>query len=210
MRLAPILPPGVAPAWRSTLISAGERRRPPADVPTVLTVFRLSAWQSKGLPVLVEALAAIRQHTGPVRLVAAGVGPIPTDLRDFAAAHPELELHENPTDQELSGLYAAADLFALCTRTTPPSSGEGYGIVLIEAQLAGCAVIGPASGGSYDAYQEGLTGVTPTDESSEALAALLVELLTDRERITRMGRRAAEWAAATTDPDDYLRKVFSV
>ncbi|EFC85843.1 glycosyl transferase group 1 [Parafrankia sp. EUN1f] len=207
--LAPILPPSIAPAWRTTLIEESRRRRPPAAVPTVLSVFRLPAWEGKGLPVLVEALAAIRQRTGPVRLVVAGRGPLPGTLRDFASAHPELELHENPDDHFLASLYGEADLFALCTRTMPPSSGEGYGIVLLEAQLAGCPVVGPASGGSYDAYQEGLTGVTPANESSEALAAVLLDLLTNRPRLARMSSRAAELAVATTDPADYTRKAIT-
>ncbi|MCK9903288.1 glycosyltransferase family 4 protein [Frankia sp. Cpl3] len=207
--LAPILPPGIAPAWRTTLIEEGRRQRAPAAVPTVLSVFRLPAWEDKGLHVLVEALAAIRQRTGPVRLVVAGHGPLPGALRDFTSAHPELELHENPDDHFLASLYGEADLFALCTRTIPPSTGEGYGIVLLEAQLAGCPVVGPAFGGSYDAYQEGLTGVTPADESSEALAAVLLDLLTNRPRLARMSSRAAEWAVATTDPAEYTRKAVT-
>ncbi|WP_226930721.1 MULTISPECIES: glycosyltransferase family 4 protein [Parafrankia] len=207
--LAPILPPGIAPAWRTTLIKEGQQRRAPAAVPTVLSVFRLPAWEDKGLPVLAEALAAIRQRTGPVRLVVAGHGPQPKALRDFASAHPELELHENPDDHFLASLYGEADLFALCTRTRPPSTGEGYGIVLLEAQLAGCPVVGPASGGSYDAYHDGLTGLTPANESSEALAAVLLDLLTNRSRLARMSSRAAELAAATTDPGEYARRVIT-
>lgn len=208
--IAPILPPGIAPAWRSTLLEEGRKRRPSVAIPTVLSVFRLPVWESKGLPVLVEALATVRRRIGPVRLVIAGHGPVPGALHDFASAHPEMELQENPSDQVLARLYGTADLFVLCTRTKPPSSGEGYGMVLLEAQLAGCPVVGPASGGSYDAYQEGITGATPIGESSEALAAVLLDVLSDRTKVARMGSRAAEWAAATTHPDGYMRKVFSV
>ncbi|MEX5634512.1 glycosyltransferase family 4 protein [Parafrankia sp. FMc2] len=208
--IAPILPPGIAPAWRSTLIEEGRNRAPSARIPTVLSVFRLPAWEGKGLPVLVDALAAVRREIGPVRLVVAGHGPAPNALKDFASSQPGLEIYENPDDQMLARLYATADLFTLCTRIVRPNIGEGYGIVLLEAQLTGCPVVGPASGGSYDAYQEGITGVTPASESADALADTLLDLFADRNRLAQMGGRAVEWAAAVTDPDAYLRKVFSL
>lgn len=209
--VAPILPPGLAPDWRARLIADGARRRPLAPVPTVFSVFRLNDWRSKGLTELVEAVTLLRRDLGPIKLVVAGTGPAPGTLHELVAAHDDLELHESPDDATLARLYAAADLFALCTRTrtTPPVSGEGFGIVLTEAQLAGCAVVGPASGGSRDAYQEGVTGRTPTDESPAALAGVLGDLLADRARLARMGRRAAEWAQAATDPESYTRLVMT-
>jgi hypothetical protein len=70
-------------------------------------------------------------------------------------------------------------------------------------------VVGPASGGSHDAYQDGVTGQTPMDESAQALADVLHGMLADRARLARVGRRAAEWAEAATRPDDYLRTVFT-
>ncbi|WP_044883011.1 MULTISPECIES: glycosyltransferase family 4 protein [Frankia] len=210
--LAPILPPGISPAWRAMLLAEASRRRPLPPVPTMLSVFRLADWAGKGAAVLMEAVRSVRQTLGPVRLVLAGQGPAPGALHELVSADPDTELYESPTDEDLARFYATADLFALCTRTRPrgpAASGEGYGIVLLEAQLAGCAVVGPASGGSHDAYQDGVTGSTPVDESAEALADVLRAMLADRARLARIGRRAAEWAAAATRPDDYVRLVFT-
>ncbi|MCK9876456.1 glycosyltransferase family 4 protein [Frankia sp. Ag45/Mut15] len=212
--VAPILPPGISPAWRTTLLGESSRRRPLPPVPTMLSVFRLADWSGKGAAVLLAALATIRAELGPVRLVLAGQGPAPGALHELVSAHPDTEVVESPADEELARLYATADLFVLCTRThTPtrgrPASGEGYGIVLLEAQLAGCAVVGPASGGSHDAYQDGVTGQTPVDESAAALTEILRGMLADRARLARTGRRAAEWAEAATRPDDYARLVFT-
>ena len=47
--------------------------------------------------------------------------------------------------------------------------GEGFGLVLLEAQAAGTPVIATAYGGSHEACIEGVTGVAPADESAEAL-----------------------------------------
>jgi glycosyltransferase involved in cell wall biosynthesis len=213
IRMARLLPPGVPSRWRAALLAEGARRRPHPPVPTVLSVFPLADWTDKGLETLVGALLAVRDELGPVRLVVAGRGPAPGALHELLSATPDSELHESPEDDALARLYATADLFALCTRTraagTRPS-GEGYGIALLEAQLAGCAVVGPAFGGSRDAYLEGVTGITPTDESRTALAEVLVGLLRDRARLTRIGRRGAEWAESVTRPEDMVRAVFTV
>jgi glycosyltransferase involved in cell wall biosynthesis len=208
---ASVLPPGLSPAWRATLLAEGARRRPLAPVPTVLSVFRLSEWTGKGLPTLLDALEQVRATVGPVRLVVAGRGPAPGALHERLSTLPDAELLETPDDSALARLYATADLFALCTRTRsrrPHPTGEGYGIVLLEAQLAGCAVVGPASGGSRDAYQEGVTGATPANESAAALADVLTTMLRDRARLTRIGRRGAAWAEAATVPEDHMRAVY--
>lgn len=210
--LAQILKPGITQTWRDMLLAEGSRRRPLVAVPMVLSVFRLGAWKAKGLPELIEAVTAARATLGPVRLVIAGKGPAPGALHELIAAHEHIELHESPDDATLARLYAIADVFALCTRTrtAPPVSGEGYGIVLMEAQLAGCAVVGPVSGGSRDAYIDGVTGRTPPDESPTALAEVLCDMLADRAHLALMGRRAAEWAQAATDPAEYTRLVMAI
>jgi glycosyltransferase involved in cell wall biosynthesis len=220
----PVLRPGLPSTWRATLLAAGARAarethaaptgpRLARDTrpPTILTVFRLSDhdWTTKGLPELLAALPAVRRAVGDVRLVVAGRGPAPVDLRAAVAADGGATLVESPDDAELAALYAGADLCVLCTRTRPGSSGEGYGIVLTEAQLAGCPVVGPVSGGARDAYLDGVTGATPGDESPEALAAVLRDLLTDRARLARMRRRAAEWARMATEPAEHTRAVFT-
>ncbi|MBL7499610.1 glycosyltransferase family 4 protein [Frankia sp. CNm7] len=210
-RLARLLPPGVPGAWRATLLAEGSRRRPHAPVPTVLSVFPLADWADKGVPTLLAAVATARAELGPVRLVVAGRGPAPGALHELLSAEPDAELDESPDDDALARLYATADLFALCTRTRasgPRPCGEGFGTVLLEAQLAGCAVVGPAFGGSREAYQQGVTGFTPSDESAAALAEVLVGLLRDRARLTRTGRRGAEWAESVTRPEDHVRAVY--
>jgi glycosyltransferase involved in cell wall biosynthesis len=95
----------------------------------------------------------------------------------------------------------------LATRTSHGrhASGEGFGLVLLEAQAAGTAVIAPAHGGSSDAYVEGVTGVAPTDETAEALARVLDELLGNPARLAWMGKRAADWARESFAPERYAQ-----
>ncbi|WP_239382257.1 glycosyltransferase family 4 protein [Frankia sp. CIT1] len=205
--LPAVLPPGIDPLWRRTLLEATRQSSP--DLPsTVLSVFRLSDWRGKGLPELAGAVVQVRERLGEVRLIVAGQGPAPAELVELLD-RVQAELRVSPSDAELAELYAKAGLFALCTRTRVghPSSGEGFGIVLVEAQLAGCPVIAPFSGGSADAYVAGLTGWSPVDESTQALADLLLRLLSDPVRCAAAGLRAREWARTVTEPVAYAEQA---
>ena len=75
--------------------------------------------------------------------------------------------------------------------------------MLLEAQVAGTAVVGPAHGGSPDAYLDGVTGATPRDESVAALGQVLDEVTTQPDRLADMGAQGASLARARFAPDQY-------
>ena len=91
----------------------------------------------------------------------------------------------------------------------PVSSGEGFGLVLPEAQVAGKAVTGPAYGGPHDAYVEWVTGYAPTDESATELAMVLEQLLRDPGQLAEMGRRVAAWVRQCFAPDRYALQAVA-
>ncbi len=72
---------------------------------------------------------------------------------------------------ELVDHYRLADVFVM------PSTGEGFGIVFLEAAASGVPVIGGRTGGSWDALREGVLGdaVDPEDldELAHAICAAL-------------------------------------
>ena len=134
----------------------------------VLSVFRLQDYAGKGGRQLVGALADLRASGHPIALTVAG-RDAPSELLDAdLARHGRwLTAVRSPSTADLVACYEDADLFVLATRQQrrPFPAGEGFGIVLAEAALAGLPVIGPASGGSHDAFIEGVTGVSPGDDS---------------------------------------------
>lgn len=204
---ATILHPALSREWFETLVDAAAavRGRPPGI--HLATAFRLAGWQEKGLRQLVEAMTALRR--GDIHLTICGIGDPPPDLLRFVADHNVCTLRAGMTDRELAHQIATADLFVLATRTRPGRrpSGEGFGLVLLEAQVAGTPVVAPAHGGSSDAYLAGVTGIAPPDETSEALSSVLKEILDDPARLTWMGRRASEWARESFAPERYARLV---
>jgi phosphatidyl-myo-inositol dimannoside synthase len=140
-----------------------------------------------------------------VRVTICGSGDPPAELLRLVRRRPFAALLPSPTDRDLADRLAAADVFVLATRTRRGrhACGEGFGLVLLEAQVAGTPVIAPAHGGSHDAYVDGVTGVSPADESAEELSRVLDHLLRDRERLAWMGKRAAEWARESCSPQQY-------
>ena len=203
---ATILPPALSQKWFDTLVAAASSaHRAPGF--QLATAFRLAAWREKGLPQLIDAVAAIGRDD--IHLTICGSGDPPPDLLRLLKDHSWCTLQEGLTDGELAQQLAAADLFVLATRTSlgRRTSGEGFGLVLLEAQVAGTAVVAPAHGGSSDAYVEGVTGIAPTDETAEALARVLDELLGNPDRLAWMGKRAADWARESFAPERYPQLV---
>ncbi len=209
IRTATILPPGLSREWFQALVDASTQTQAPETGLHLVTAFRLAEWRDKGLPQLLDAIAALGRSD--VRLTVCGSGEPPTELQGLVSERPRCTLMPGLTDRELARQLAAADLFVLATRTRRGRrpSGEGFGLVLLEAQVAGTPVVGPAYGGSRDAYIEGVTGVAPTDETIAALTRLLNDLLEDPARLAQMGKQAAGWARECFAPARYAALVVS-
>lgn len=200
---AAVLAPGLSGEWFQTLRIAAAEDRADKTAIRIVTTFRLQDWRAKGLEQLLMAVSILGRSD--VRVSVCGTGPVSRDLKVLLGGYRFCELRGRLTDVELAGELAAADVFVLATRTCRGRhpSGEGFGLALLEAQVAGTAVVGPAYGGSHDAYVEGVTGITPRDETPTSLARVLRDLLADMDRTTAMGRLAAEWACISFAPENY-------
>ena len=203
VRPATILPPGLSQEWFNTLVGIAHNAKAQRSGVHLMTAFRLADWRDKGLPELMQAVASLGRSD--VRLTICGTGQPPRELLGLVRNQQNCALMRGLSDQELAQQFASADLFVLATRTKPgrQPSGEGFGLVLLEAQVAGTPVVAPAYGGSHDAYVNGVTGDAPIDESASALGDVLDRLLRDPERLARMSEHAAEWARECFAPDRY-------
>ena len=97
-------------------------------------------------------------------------------------------------DDELPGLYASADVFAVpCRNRWGDLEAEGFGIVFLEAAAAGVPAIAGRSGGSHEAVVDGETGFV-VEPRWLAVWDALDRLLADRALRRRLGGAARERA----------------
>lgn len=128
----------------------------------------------------IRAIEAARDAGAELVLLIAGGGPLEQQVA--AAAGPAVR----PLGfrEDLSDLYAAADLFLL------PSHREGMSFALLEAMAHGLAPV--VADGTGNAETVGKAGVVFPAGDLGALSARLTELATDPETRTRLGSAARE------------------
>jgi glycosyltransferase involved in cell wall biosynthesis len=141
---------------RSTLLDG-------ADI-LLLSVGRLS--REKRLDDLFQAYARVTRVRPHTRLVVVGDGPERLSLQRTAPTG--VTFVGEARGDELSRLYASADLFCFTSTT------DTFGQVLLEAAASGLPVVAVAAGGAVDLVEHGATGrLVPVGDSGAFAAALL-------------------------------------
>jgi glycosyltransferase involved in cell wall biosynthesis len=123
-----------------------------------------------------------------VSLVAVGTGDDLPRLRQLAVdldIADRAHFFEGLSRSELAACYRNADVFALA------STGEGFGLVFLEAMAFAKPVIGVAAGGVTDLIEDGKNGFLVPPRDVTALARALEKLLTDNSLCEAMGRCGA-------------------
>jgi phosphatidylinositol alpha-1,6-mannosyltransferase len=165
---------------------------PPAfpPSPVILTVGRWAASeQYKGVDDLIRALAKLRATFPSLTLAAVGAGD---DLPRLQKLATELDVATavrfltNLSKQELAACYARADIFAL------PSTGEGFGLVFLEAMAFAKPIVAAAAGGSTDLVEDNVNGLLIPPRDQGALIQALDQLLRDAALRSTLGQRGAE------------------
>lgn len=149
-------------------------------------VFVGQAVERKGLPLLVRAFEALRDHV-PAELTLVGVGEddVAPLLHDPAGVRVLGKVNDAVKREALR------DADVLCA---PSLGGESFGMVLTEAFAAGTPVVASEIAGYRDVVRGGVDGVLVPRGDATALAAALRGLALDRPLLARMGEAARERA----------------
>ncbi len=164
---------------------------PKANPPRVLYAGNLVP--NKGIDVLIRAMAVLRQQGTTCRLKILGEGPARPDLERLAGdvgVGDRVEWSTFVPQDRMPAEYGASTVTVLPTR----GQAEGLGLVLVEALLAGSAVVGTPAGGIPEVVQDGVTGLLARDGDPDDLADKIRRLLGDRElrdRLMAAGRGRA-------------------
>jgi len=90
------------------------------------------------------------------------------------------------SSEELAACYANSDVFAM------PSTGEGFGLVFLEAMAFAKPVVGAACGGTTDIVEHGINGLLVPPGDIQKLTEALDSLLRNDAFRASLGRRSAE------------------
>ena len=172
-------------------------RYTPAGGALLLFVGRLIP--QKGCGDLLAAISIIVKTHPDVRLLIAGDGPERVALEARALVlNVERQvafLGWMPRD-ELADLYYAADVFVAAPTRVIGGAVEAFGLVFVEAALAGLPTVATRSGGIGDVVVEGETGLLVGEGAYQDLAAAVTWLLENPDQRASMGAAARERAKA--------------
>ena len=171
---------------------------PKADPPQILYAGNLL--RTKGVHVLLRAAAILRDRGLRFRVRILGEGPMRAELDALAR---ELRLGGLVDWSPFVPQHSMPDEYGASTIVVLPSLGseEGLGLTLVEALLAGAAVIGTPAGGIPEVVEHERTGLIARDGDAVDLADRIAQLLGDAPLRARLTAAGAEHARRTFAAD---------
>jgi glycosyltransferase involved in cell wall biosynthesis len=158
----------------------------PADAPLALAVGRLI--EQKDHATLLRAFAVVREQHPQARLAILGSGPLEAETRALAASLGLADAVALPGRTDIRDWLLRADVFVHTSRW------EGFGIVLLEAMLAGLPVVATRVSAVPEIVADGVTGALVPPGDAEIVARELAALLADPDRRHRLGEAGRERA----------------
>ncbi|HET7291828.1 MAG TPA: glycosyltransferase family 4 protein [Vicinamibacteria bacterium] len=210
-----VVHPGIDPAAFARGDGRSFRRElgVPDDAPLVGMLARYDVW--KGHHVFLDAAARLAAARPAARFAMIGgalnAGALThvARYRDAVLAHRArlglvdrvLVVDHRP---DVADVLSALDVFAL------PSTGEPFGMALIEAMAAGRPVAASDTGGPAEIVQEGRSGLLFRTGDPGALAAAVASLLDDPASARRLGDAGRRRVAKAFDAGRYAREMEAV
>ncbi len=156
----------------------------------------------KGAMYLLRAYAKLKETYPDTRLIVVGRGPELGDLRRFVQRRKIADVFfaGRVSDSDKASFYKTADIYV-----APSTGQESFGIVLLEAMAAGCAVIASDIHGYKRVVQRNVSGLLVEPKDPDALTAALERLIRDTDLRRALGaagaRRAPlyDWGHVTAD-----------
>jgi phosphatidyl-myo-inositol alpha-mannosyltransferase len=158
--------------------------------PRILFVGRFNE-PRKGFKYLLRAMPLIHQQFPDARLLVVG-GAKPEQFEGLMERYGvrNVDFVGLASPDELPRYYASCEMFC-----APSTSGESFGIVLLEAMASGRPVVAGDIPGYRSVMTNGKEGLLVAPKNPQALALGIVRLLSDaplRERLSAAGRATAD------------------
>lgn len=192
-----------APTGRTRVIGNGvavptETSRGQADPALVGYLGRFDP--IKGVDLLVEALALVREQLPGVHAVLAGPAARPAEVGLLAAVRRRLvELNLEAVVALPGALDDPDPLWRHVAVLVVPARNEGSPNVLLEAMARGVPVVATAVGGIPELVSDGVTGLLAAQATPSALAAAVLATLRDPDRAHQRAQAARRWVSQHRD-----------
>lgn len=179
--------------------------RPATREPFVLYSGRLA--EVKGLRLLMAAWDRYRGHADDagLRLVIAGTGPLDSEVADWAATRPSVEM---------LGLVPSgrnADLMSRARAVLVPSVWEEpFGLVVVEAMAAGTPPIATDRGSFVELITHGVDGELFPPDDPAALAAVIAGIAARPAKYEALGDRARDTYEQRFNPEHSLKHLIEI
>ncbi len=206
-RITPCLPAGRRNMERITQI---KKKYNLAGKMILLTVGRLV--KRKGIDKTIEAMPTILKNAPNLIYVILGNGQ---EITNYKLQITNLGLEKNVIiinnidDNEKNIWYNLCDIFIMPARTIGDDF-EGFGIVYLEANLAGKPVIAGDSGGVRDAVADGVNGLLVNPESADEIASAAIKLARDENLRKKLGEQGKERTVKEFNWEKQARKVYTL
>jgi phosphatidylinositol alpha-1,6-mannosyltransferase len=174
----------------------------------LLSVGRLI--KRKGFDKVIEALPKVLEKVPNLHYVIIGDGP---ELKNYELRIANYELQSdvivinNATDDERDSWYDICDIFIMPARNINGDL-EGFGLVYLEANLAGKPVIAGRSGGVADAVADGLNGLLVDGEKVEEISQAIINLAQDADLRRKLGQQGQERAVRDFNWPKQVKKIY--
>ncbi len=184
-----------------------ERSPQRSTAPIILYVGRLH--EEKGVFVLLDAFARVHKEFPTARLDFVGDGPAHAELTAQIIQH---KLQANVTlfgtikNRALPQMFRQADVFCAPSLTTKKWA-EQVGMSALQAMMSGVPIVSTHSGAIPEYIPDGIAGILVQESDANALAAALIELLSDQERAREMGKRGADYARGHYDAQKNIERA---
>ncbi|MBA7485727.1 GDP-mannose-dependent alpha-(1-6)-phosphatidylinositol monomannoside mannosyltransferase [subsurface metagenome] len=149
--------------------------------------------KEKGQDMLIRSLPLIIKKVPNVKLVIIGDGPYIENLRNlveglYVSGHVIFtgKLHR----KDLAYWLKSSDIFALISREGKRI--EGFGLVYLEANACGKAVIAGRTGGVPEAVEDGVSGLLVSPADINDISSKIIKLLTDDRMREELGKKGYE------------------
>lgn len=189
------------------LIAAIKKKHRFFNKTVLLSVGRLV--KRKGFDKIIEAMPEILKAVPNLYYFIAGDGPDKKYIYEKARGVKNIVFLKKPTDEEKWAWLLACDIFATISRNID-GDFEGFGIVYLEAALAGKPVIAGDSGGVRDAVKNSYSGILVNPENTERIAGAIIRLAQDENLRIELGEQGRERALKEFNWEKQTGEIYKI